>query len=142
MTSSETATSGTAPAQRTRRSAWLVALQTEATVLMTLAFGQAGLAAGFLTGQRGLKAVHAVNGTAVAVLTVALLGTAVGYRVRRSGPRWIVLATALVLAYAVVQVALGALEVKGAHMFLGTGFVVVATLLTSYLFRPGFTPRP
>ena len=28
----------------------------------------------------------------------------------------------------------------GAHIFLGVLFVVMATLLTSYLFRPGFIP--
>ncbi len=40
----------------------------------------------------------------------------------------------------IIQIILGRLGVTGAHIFLGVLFVVMATLLTSYLFRPGFIP--
>lgn len=124
---------------RTRRPPLLIALQTEATILMSLAIGQAGLAAGFLDGARGLKAVHGVNALVIAAVTVALLITAVLHR-RRGGPRWPVLGAGLLLVTEVAQIVLGTTEVKGPHIFLGVIFTVLATLLTSYLFRPGFTP--
>lgn len=117
----------------------LVALQAEATVLMSLAIGQAGLAAGFLGGSDGLKPVHGVNAYALLAVTVALVVTAVLYR-RGGGPRWPVLAGVILLLVETLQLVLARFEVVGLHIFSGVLFVVLATLLTSYLFRPGFVP--
>ncbi len=117
----------------------LVALQTEATVLMSLAIGQAGLAAGFLGGSEGLKPVHGVNAYALLTVTVAIVVTAVLHR-RAGGPRWPVLAGAILLVVETLQLTLARFEVVGLHIFAGVLFVVLATLLTSYLFRPGFVP--
>ena len=122
-----------------RRPRLLVALQTEATVLMSLAIGQAGLAAGFIGGEDGLKPVHGVNAYALLTLTVVLVVTAVLYR-RGGGPRWPVLAGTILLVVETLQLILARAEVVGLHVFLGVLFVVLATLLTSYLFRPGFLP--
>ncbi len=122
-----------------RRPPLLVALQTEATVLMSLAIGQAGLAAGFLGGSEGLKPVHGVNAYALLAVTVALVVTAVLHR-RGGGPRWPVLAGVILLLVETLQLVLARFEVVGLHIFSGVLFVVLATLLTSYLFRPGFTP--
>ena len=128
------------PAERApaRRPRLLVAIQTGATVLMSLAIGQAGLAAAFLTGHRQLKEVHALNGILLVAVTVATLVGAVLYQ-RQGGPRWPVLAAGLLLVWEAVQITLGELDVAGAHIFLGVLFVVLATLYTSYLFRPGFS---
>ena len=113
-------------------------IQTGATVLMSLAIGQAGLAAAFLTGHRALKEVHAINGLLLVAVTVAtLIGTVLHQR--QGGPRWPVLAAGLLLAWEAMQITLGELDVAGAHIFLGVIFVVLATLFTSYLFRPGFS---
>jgi hypothetical protein len=117
----------------------LTALRIEATVLMSLAIGQAGLAAGFLGGRESLVPVHGANAYALVTLTVAVLLTAVGYR-RAGGPRWPILAGAILLGVEVLQVVLARTEVVGLHIFCGVLFVVLATLLTSYLFRPGFLP--
>ncbi|GAA3716716.1 hypothetical protein GCM10022204_40640 [Microlunatus aurantiacus] len=122
----------------------LVALQTEATVLMSLAIGQAGLAAGFLGGQGGLRPVHGVNAYALLAVTVAIILTAVAHR-RSGGPRWPVLAGAILLVVETLQLTLARFDVVGLHIFCGVLFVVLATLLTSYLFRPGnvsSTARP
>jgi hypothetical protein len=117
----------------------LIALQVGATILMSLAIGQAGLAAGFLSGTPGLKVVHGINAYALVTVTVGLLIMAVLYQ-RSGGPRWPLLAIGIIAVVEIVQVVLGRLEVAGAHIFLGVLFVVLATLLTSYLFRPGFIP--
>ena len=124
-----------APARRPRL---LVVVQTGATLLMSLAIGQAGLAAAFMTGHRALKEVHALNGLLLAAVTVATLVATILYQ-REGGPRWPVLAAGLLLVWEAVQITLGELDVAGAHIFLGVLFVVVATLFTSYLFRPGFS---
>ena len=118
----------------------LVALRAEATVLMSLAIGQAGLASGFLGGSSGLKPVHGVNAVIISVVTVGTLLTAIAYQ-RAGGPRWPVLAAAILVLVEVLQITLARLGVTGLHIFVGVLFVVMATLLTSYLFRPGFVPR-
>ena len=51
-----------------------------------------------------------------------------------------VLAGAILFAVEVGQLILARVEVVGLHIFCGVLFVVLATLLTSYLFRPGFVP--
>lgn len=113
-------------------------VQTEATVLMSLAIGQAGLAAAFLTGQKPLKEVHAINGLLLVVVTVATLVGAVLYQ-RQGGPRWPVAAAVLLIVVEALQITLGELDLAGAHIFLGVLFVAASTLYTSYLFRPGFS---
>lgn len=118
----------------------LLALQIGATILMSLAIGQAGLAAGFIGGTKGLRAVHGINAYLLIAVTVALLIVAVLYQ-RAGGPRWPMLAVGIIAVVEIVQALLGRFEVVGAHVFLGVLFVVLATLLTSYLFRPGFIPR-
>jgi CHASE2 domain-containing sensor protein len=123
---------------RNRRPPLLVLLQTAATVLMSLAIGQAGLAAAFMTGHRSLKQVHEVNGFLLVAVTVATLVAAVLYQ-RSGGPRWPVAATVLLIVVEALQITLGEVEAAGAHIFLGVLFVAAATLLTSYLFRPGFS---
>jgi hypothetical protein len=122
-----------------RRPRLLVVLQTEATVLMSLAIGQAGLAAGFIGGENGLRPVHGVNAYALLTVTAIIIVTAVLYR-RDGGPRWPVLAGIILLVVETLQLILARAEVVGLHIFLGVLFVVLATLLTSYLFRPGFVP--
>ncbi len=122
-----------------RRPPLLIALQVGATILMALAIGQAGLAAGFLSGSPGLRAVHGINAYLLVTVTVALLIVAVLYQ-RSGGPRWPLLAVGIIAVVEVIQIVLGRLEVAGPHIFLGVLFVVLATLLTSYLFRPGFIP--
>ena len=117
----------------------LTALRIAATVLMSLAIGQAGLAAGFIGGQEALKPVHGVNALVLVVGTVALVVAAIVYR-RGGGGRWPALVGAILLAVEIIQLLLARAEVVGAHIFLGILFVVLATLLTSYLFRPGFVP--
>jgi hypothetical protein len=117
----------------------LRALRVESTVLMSLAIGQAGLAAGFLGGQESLKPVHGANAFALLGVTVVLIVTAVVYQ-RHGGGRWPALAGGLLLVVEITQLTLARAEVVGAHIFLGVLFVVLATLLTSYLFRPGFVP--
>ncbi|HEU4545177.1 MAG TPA: hypothetical protein VFR88_02685 [Microlunatus sp.] len=125
----------------TRRPRPLLALQIEATVLMSLAIGQAGLAAGFLGGaDDGLRTLHGANAYALLALTVAVVLTAIVYR-RGGGPRWPVLAGAILLVVETLQLVLARAEVVGLHIFCGVLFVVLATLVTSYLFRPGFVPR-
>ena len=123
-----------------RRPRLLLALQIEATVLMSLAIGQAGLAAGFLGGDEGLKPLHGANAYALLALIVAVLLTAIAYR-RGGGPRWPVLAGAILLVIETLQLVLARAEVVGLQIFCGVLFVVLATLVTSYLFRPGFVPR-
>lgn len=123
-----------------RRPPLLIALQTEATILMSISIGQAGLAAGFLSGTRSLKSVHEVLGFVIGALTVITLVTAVVYA-RGGGPRWPAVATTVVTVAVLVQIALGESEVKGLHIFLGVLVVTMTALLTSYLFRPGFGPR-
>ena len=106
---------------------------------MSLAIGQAGLAAGFLSGSPGLKVVHGINSyllvdgddrpVDLGGAVPAVRRTAVAAARRRH--RGVV---------EIIQIMLGRLGVAGAHIFLGVLFVVMATLLTSYLFRPGFIP--
>lgn len=127
-------------AARPTRSALLLALRIEATVLMSLAIGQAGLAAGFLTSQPPLRSVHEINAYLLVTTTVAILITAIGYQ-RGGGPRWAVLAGVILLVVETLQIVFARLGATGPHIFLGVLFVVMATLLTSYLFRPGFVPR-
>ncbi|GAA2093327.1 hypothetical protein GCM10009841_02970 [Microlunatus panaciterrae] len=124
-----------------RRPPLLVLVQTEATVLMSLAIGQAGLASGFLTGHKSLKGIHEVNAYLIAALTVVTLVSVVLYR-RTGGPRWPVTVAGLLMAVELAQIGLGQLDVAGPHIFLGILFVVAATLFTSYLFRPGFQAAP
>jgi uncharacterized membrane protein YfcA len=120
-----------------RRPLLLVLLQTEATALMSLAIGQAGLASGFLTGHGDLKPIHAVNALVLVALTVGTIVTAVAYQ-RQGGPRWPAAAALVLLLLEGVQITLARLDVAGAHIFIGVLFVVSATLYTSYLFRLGF----
>ena len=108
-------------------------------MLMSLAIGQAGLASGFLGGQPALLPVHRINAFLLLGLTAAVIVTAVLYR-RGGGPRWPVLAGAILFAVEVSQLILARVDVVGPHIFSGVLFVVLATLLTSYLFRPGFVP--
>ena len=115
-------------------------MRIEATVLMSLAIGQAGLAAGFLGGQPSLLPIHQINASLLLGLTAAVIVTAVLYQRRGGGPRWPVLAGAILLAVEVLQLVLARTGVVGLHIFCGVLFVVLATLLTSYLFRPGFVP--
>jgi hypothetical protein len=122
------------------RSPLLLALRVEATVLMSLAIGQAGLAAGFLTSQPSLRSVHGINAYLLVSVAVAVLITASLYQ-RRGGPRWPVLAAIILLVVEALQIMFARLGAAGPHIFLGVLFVVMATLLTSYLFRPGFVPR-
>jgi len=104
---------------------------------MSLAIGQAGLAAGFLDGHASLKVVHETNAFILAAVTVVLIITSVLYQ-RGGGPRWPAAAAILLLVVEAVQITLGRLDVAGPHIFLGVLFVVAATLLTSYLFRLSF----
>jgi hypothetical protein len=117
----------------------LVALRVGATILMSLAIAQAGFASAFLTGSPGLRVVHGINAYLIAVVTVGLLVLAVLYQ-RSGGPRWVLLAVGIIAVVEIFQIVLGRLGVAGTHIFLGVLFVVMATLLTSYLFRPGFIP--
>jgi uncharacterized membrane protein AbrB (regulator of aidB expression) len=117
----------------------LVALRIEATVLMSLAIGQAGLAAGFLGGRATLLPIHRINAFLLLGMTAAVVVTAVLYR-RGGGPRWPVLAGAILVAMEIGQVVLARTNIVGLHIFCGVLFVVLATLLTSYLYRPGFVP--
>jgi hypothetical protein len=126
------------PDSPARRPKMLVVLQTEATVLMSLAIGQAGLAAAFLTGHKPLKEVHELNGFLLVAVTLLTLVGALLYQ-RQGGPRWPVAAAVLLLVVEALQIVLGELDVAGAHIFLGVLFVAAATLYTSYLFRPGFS---
>jgi len=121
-----------------RRPPLLILVQTAATVLMSLAIGQAGLAAAFLTGSRSLKEWHEFNGFLLAAVTVLTLVAAVLYQ-RGGGPRWPVAAAVLLVLVEAVQITLGEAGAAGAHIFLGVLFVAAATLYTSYLFRPGFS---
>lgn len=118
----------------------LLALQVGATTLMSLAIAQAGFAAGFLEGNGSYKIIHAVNAYLIVTVTVALLVLAVLYQ-RSGGPRWPLLAVGIVAVVEIVQIVLARLGIAGSHIFLGVLFVTMATLLTSYLFRPGFIPR-
>lgn len=118
----------------------LLALQIGATTLMSLAVAQAGFAAGFLEGNASYKIIHGVNAYLIVTVTVALLVLAVLYQ-RSGGPRWPLLAVGIVAVVEVVQIVLARLDIAGSHIFLGILFVTMATLLTSYLFRPGFIPR-
>jgi hypothetical protein len=52
-----------------------------------------------------------------------------------------VLAGVILLVVETLQLVLARAEVVGLHIFCGVLFVVLTTLLTSYLFRPGFVPR-
>lgn len=115
----------------------LTALRIEATVLMSLAIGQAGLAAGFLGGDGSLEPVHGINAYALIATTVVVTVTAVLYR-RTGGPPWPILAGVILLLVETGQLVLASLDAVGLHIFSGVLFVVMATLLTSYLFRPGF----
>jgi hypothetical protein len=126
------------PAVPGRRPKALVLVQTSATVLMSLAIGQAGLAAAFLTGHKPLKEVHEINGFLLTAVTLLTLVAAVLYQ-RQGGPRWPVAAAVLLIVVEVLQITLGELDSAGAHIFLGVLFVAAATLYTSYLFRPGFS---
>lgn len=130
----------TSPPQTTRRPPLLIAIQTEATLLMSLAIGQAGLAAAFITGRDALKQFHEINGFVLGGLIVITLLTAVGYH-RSGGPRWPVLVSALLVVLTGAQITMGLVEVAGVHIFVGILYVVSVTLFTSYLFRPGFIPR-
>lgn len=125
---------------RTRRPRQLIALQTEATIFMTLAIGQAGLAAAFISKQATVKNIHELNGFVLAGIALIMVLTAVLYR-RAGGPIWAVLAAGLLFVLIIAQISLGELKVVGLHIFLGVIDVVLAVLFTSYLFRPGFTPR-
>ena len=107
---------------------------------MSLAIGQAGLAAAFLTGQKALKQVHEINAYVLAALAVAMLLTAIGYR-RAGSPAWVPWASGLLLLLLALQITLGTLKVAGVHIFLGVIFVTLATLFTSYLFRSGQRTR-
>lgn len=127
------------PAAPARRPPLLLALQIGATILMSLAIAQAGLAAGFLTGTRGARVVHGINAYLLITVTVGLLILAILYQ-RSGGPRWPLLAVGIIAVVEITQVILARTGVAGAHIFLGVLFVVMATLLTSYLFRPGFIP--
>lgn len=115
----------------------LTVLRIEATVLMSLAIGQAGLAAGFLSGDGGLEPIHGINAYVLLGTTVVVTATAALYR-RAGGPRWPVLAGVILLLVETGQLVLAGLDAVGLHIFCGVLFVVMATLLTSYLFRPGF----
>lgn len=125
---------------RTRRPPLLIALQTEATIFMSLAIGQAGLAAAFISKQATTKPVHEINAFVLATIALVMAVTALLYR-RSGGPRWVLPAAGLLLVLIVVQISLGELKVAGVHIFLGVISVVLAVLFTSYLFRPGFSPR-
>lgn len=107
---------------------------------MSLAIGQAGLAAAFITGRDALKEFHEINAFVVGTLVVATLLTAIAYQ-RSGGPRWPVLISGLLVLLTIAQISMGLTEVAGAHIFVGVLYVVSVTLFTSYLFRPGFTPR-
>ena len=126
---------------RPKRPPLVIALQTEATLLMSVAIGQAGFAAAFIGGQKGYKAVHAINAWLVVAATVVLLVTAVVYA-RRGGPRWPAAASLGLLVVEAVQITLGEVELVAVHVFLGVLFVSMATALTSYLFRLSFRRRP
>ncbi len=83
--------------------------------------------------------MHGVNAYALLTVTVVVIITAVLHR-RGGGPRWPVLAGIILVLVETLQLVLARAEVVGLHVFLGVLFVVLATLLTSYLFRPGFAP--
>jgi hypothetical protein len=123
------------------RDRWLTALRVQATVLMSLAIGQAGLAAGFLDGQAGLRPVHGAGGDLVVALGAVLLLTAAGYR-RAGGPWWPAAVTGLLLLVGLGQLWSGHGGLTGLHVFTGVLYVTAATLLTSYLFRPGAAGDP
>lgn len=124
---------------RTHRPPLLIALQTEATIFMTLSIGQAGLAAAFISKQAAVKNIHEINAFVMAAVALVILATAIFYR-RGGGPLWILLGAGLLLVLVLAQISLGELKVVGLHIFLGVIYVVLAVLFTSYLFRPGFTP--
>jgi len=105
---------------------------------MSLAIGQAGLAAAFITGHRPLREVHAVNGFLLLAVTAVTLGGAILYQ-RQGGPRWPVAAAVLLVLLEAIQITLAEVDAAGAHIFLGVLLVTAATLYTSYLFRPGFS---
>ncbi len=121
-----------------RRPPLLIALQTEATILMSLSIGQAGLAAAFISKQAATKGLHEANAFVLLGLAVITVLTAILYQ-RRGGPIWMPLAAVLLLILIGAQIGLGESKVAGVHIFLGVIYVVLATLFTSYLFRPGFS---
>ena len=95
------------PAAPTRRPPLLLALQIGATILMSLAIAQAGLAAGFLTGTRGARVVHGINAYLLITVTVGLLILAILYQ-RSGGPRWPLLAVGIIAVVEITQIILGA----------------------------------
>ena len=76
---------------RTARPPLLIALQTEATIFMSLAIGQAGLAAAFISKQAAVKNIHEINAFVMAALSVVMLVTAIfsiDAPADRCGSRW------------------------------------------------------
>ncbi|HET9872175.1 MAG TPA: hypothetical protein VFP89_06215 [Propionibacteriaceae bacterium] len=114
----------------------LKAMQVEAAVLIFLAVGQAGLAAGMITGNPELRPIHRINAYLIISVTIAILITAIVH-FRRGGPRWPAAAAAVLVVAEALQSTLGRMAVTGAHIFIGVVFVASVAVLTSYLFRPG-----
>jgi len=117
----------------------LVALQVAATVLMSLAIGQAGLASGFITGRSDLRPIHGLNALIMTVLTVVILVLAILHQ-RGGGPRWPVAVALILLVVEILQMTLARVGAAAPHIFLGILFVVTTTVYTSYLFRSGVRP--
>lgn len=104
------------------------------TVLLAFAVGQAGLGSGYLDGGRWLLIAHAINASAVLVLTI--VSAAIGYALRRSGgPSWTLYFPLVLVIVTCIQMALGFTGMRSIHVFLGILLLSAITMFCSYSWR-------
>lgn len=120
---------------RVRR--WSVVLfRTVVTVEAVLAFGQAALAGGFLSGRYGALALHAANASATGATAIAMTVAAVLLWKPGGGPGWPALACGVLIVAVGGQFAAGYARVLAVHIPLGVAITAAVVLMLRWAWRP------
>lgn len=119
--------------RRPRLSLWL--LRVVATVHLVMVLAQPVLAGMFLTGNVDAITMHGLIGSVLAAVSLALIGTALLYVLRR-GRLWVLpVMVALFLAVG-FQIGLGHSRSLGAHIPLGVAIVTASVLIAVWVWSP------
>ncbi|WP_133907935.1 hypothetical protein [Actinophytocola oryzae] len=122
-----------AKVRQPRVSLW--SLRIVATVNLVLVLLQPVFAGLFLTGDVDAIDLHSTTATVVVFVELALVGVAVGYLVAR-GRRWVLPATVVLLAAAVLQAFLGYTRTLAFHVPLGVAIVTASVFLGIWVWMP------
>ncbi|MHA6617275.1 hypothetical protein [Pseudonocardia sp. DLS-67] len=123
-----------APTRRPRVSLWTLRFLLTGHLVAVLA--QPVLAGRYLTGDVDAITVHGLLGSLLSLVAMALIAGALGYVLFGRGRLWVLPVTVLLFLAEGYQIGMGYSRELAVHVPLGVAIVVVAVLLTAWVWTP------